>query len=49
MKTNYPAVVVSAIAYWLLGAIWFGVMSGFLRCFERRAITQSFDQHLERR
>ena len=28
MKTNYPAVVVSAIAYWLLGAVWFGVVFG---------------------
>jgi hypothetical protein len=26
MKTNYAAVVVSAIAYWLLGAVWYGVM-----------------------
>ncbi|GEM_PF-81687 len=24
MRTNYAAVVVSAIAYWLLGAVWFG-------------------------
>jgi hypothetical protein len=24
MKTNYPAVAVAAIAYWLLGAVWFG-------------------------
>ena len=26
MKTNYLAVVVAAIAYWLLGAVWFGVL-----------------------
>lgn len=26
MKTNYPAVIVSAIIYWLLGAVWFGVL-----------------------
>jgi hypothetical protein len=28
MKTNYPAVIVSAIVYWLLGAVWFGVLFG---------------------
>jgi surface polysaccharide O-acyltransferase-like enzyme len=28
MKTNYPAVVVSAIAYWLLGAVWYAVLFG---------------------
>lgn len=26
MKTNYAAVVVAAIAYWLLGAVWYGVL-----------------------
>lgn len=26
MKTNYPAVVVSAIVYWLLGAVWYGML-----------------------
>jgi hypothetical protein len=26
MKTNYPAVIVSAIVYWLLGAFWFGFL-----------------------
>ena len=26
MKTNYLAVVVAAIAYWLLGAVWFAVI-----------------------
>lgn len=26
MKTNYAAVVVSAIAYWLLGAVWYGLL-----------------------
>jgi len=26
MKTNYLAVVVAAVAYWLLGAVWFGVL-----------------------
>jgi surface polysaccharide O-acyltransferase-like enzyme len=28
MKTNYAAVFVAAIAYWLLGAFWFGVLFG---------------------
>lgn len=28
MKTNYLAVIVAAIAYWLLGAIWYGVVFG---------------------
>jgi surface polysaccharide O-acyltransferase-like enzyme len=28
MKTNYPAVIVAAIAYWVLGAIWYGVLFG---------------------
>jgi fluoride ion exporter CrcB/FEX len=28
MKTNYPAVFVSALAYWLLGALWFAVLFG---------------------
>jgi len=28
MKTNYAAVVVAAIAYWLLGALWYGVLFG---------------------
>ena len=28
MKTNYPAVLVSAIAYWLLGAIWYALLFG---------------------
>ena len=26
MRTNYPAVIVSAVLYWLLGAIWYGVL-----------------------
>jgi hypothetical protein len=26
MKTNYAAVFVAAIAYWLLGAVWYGVL-----------------------
>jgi surface polysaccharide O-acyltransferase-like enzyme len=26
MRTNYPAVVVAAIAYWILGAIWYAVL-----------------------
>jgi hypothetical protein len=26
MKTNYAAVFVSAIVYWILGAVWFGVL-----------------------
>ena len=26
MKTNYLAVVVAAIAYWLLGYLWYGVL-----------------------
>jgi len=27
-KTNYLAVVLSAVAYWMLGAIWYGVLFG---------------------
>jgi Protein of unknown function (DUF1761) len=26
MRINYPAIVVAAIAYWLLGAVWYGVL-----------------------
>jgi Protein of unknown function (DUF1761) len=26
MKTNYVAVFVSALVYWILGAVWFGVL-----------------------
>jgi hypothetical protein len=26
MRTNYAAVVVAAIAYWILGALWFAVL-----------------------
>jgi surface polysaccharide O-acyltransferase-like enzyme len=26
MKTNYAAVFVSGLAYWILGAVWFGVL-----------------------
>jgi hypothetical protein len=26
MKTNYAAVVVSAVAYWFLGALWYAVL-----------------------
>jgi hypothetical protein len=26
MKTNYAAVVVSAVVYWLLGALWYAVL-----------------------
>jgi uncharacterized protein DUF1761 len=26
MKTNYGAIVVSAVAYWVLGALWYGVL-----------------------
>lgn len=28
MKTNYVAVIVCAIVYWLLGAVWFAVLFG---------------------
>lgn len=28
MKTNYAAVFVAAVAYWLLGALWYGVLFG---------------------
>jgi surface polysaccharide O-acyltransferase-like enzyme len=28
MKTNYPAVFVSGLAYWILGALWFAVLFG---------------------
>ena len=26
MRTNYAAVVVAALAYWVLGALWYGVL-----------------------
>ena len=26
MRTNYPAILVAAIAYWILGAVWYGVL-----------------------
>jgi uncharacterized protein DUF1761 len=26
MRTNYPAIVVAAVAYWILGGIWYGVL-----------------------
>jgi hypothetical protein len=26
LKANYGAIVVSAVAYWLLGALWYGVL-----------------------
>ena len=26
MKTNYAAVFIAAVAYWLLGAVWYGVL-----------------------
>ena len=26
MKTNYAAIVVAAVIYWLLGALWFGLI-----------------------
>ena len=26
MKTNYPAVFVSALVYWILGAVWYGAL-----------------------
>jgi len=28
MRVNYAAVVVSAVLYWLLGALWYGVLFG---------------------
>jgi len=28
MKTNYLAVIVAAVVYWLLGAVWFGMIFG---------------------
>ena len=28
MKTNYAAVFIAAVAYWLLGAVWYGVLFG---------------------
>jgi hypothetical protein len=28
MKTNYGAIAVSALAYWMLGALWYGVLFG---------------------
>ncbi len=27
MKINYPAVLVAAVAHWILGAVWYGVFS----------------------
>ena len=27
MKINYPAVIVAAIAHWILGAVWYGVFT----------------------
>jgi surface polysaccharide O-acyltransferase-like enzyme len=26
MRTNYPAVIVAAIAYWVLGGLWYGLL-----------------------
>jgi hypothetical protein len=26
VKTNYPAVIVAAVVYWILGALWFGLL-----------------------
>jgi Protein of unknown function (DUF1761) len=26
MKTNYAAIIVAAVAYWVLGAVWYGVL-----------------------
>jgi hypothetical protein len=28
MKTNYPAVVVCAVVYWLVGGLWYGFLFG---------------------
>lgn len=28
MRTNYAAIVVSAVVYWLLGALWYGFLFG---------------------
>ena len=28
MKTNYLAIAISAVAYWMLGALWYGVLFG---------------------
>jgi hypothetical protein len=28
MKTNYGAIIVSAVVYWMLGALWYGVLFG---------------------
>jgi|SRR5271167_4951124 hypothetical protein len=28
MRTNYAAIVVAAVGYWILGAIWYGVLFG---------------------
>ena len=27
MKMNYPAVVVAAIAHWIIGAVWYGIFT----------------------
>jgi hypothetical protein len=28
MKTNYPAVVVCALVYWMVGGLWYGLLFG---------------------
>lgn len=28
MRTNYAAIIVSAVVYWLLGALWYGFLFG---------------------
>jgi surface polysaccharide O-acyltransferase-like enzyme len=47
MKTNYLAVVVSAVLYWLLGAIWFGVLFG-KQWMELENLTQEQAQGMNR-
>jgi surface polysaccharide O-acyltransferase-like enzyme len=46
MKTNYAAVFVSALAYWILGAVWFGVLfSKPWMAFERIAEEQAHNMN----
>jgi hypothetical protein len=42
MSTNYAAVVVAAIAYWLLGAVWYGaIFSKPWMFYERMTVEQA--------
>ncbi len=47
MKTNYGAIVVSAVAYWMLGALWYGVLFGW-RWMALEGITMETGKSLNR-